>query len=262
MSIDIKKHLKREPQTYKELELYPILALDIDIYEIFLETMCIPKEYIPSREVLRMSYLKYVLFFIQGYANVGVSDNSKKQLFKDKLTCLLEYITRQPVNIVQMIDNVSSNDIEFHYEIYIKNKIYYEHDFDQIREIILEQNGQSLEYIESFNVELEESLKILNNSRKGTPLTDRVLIYSALSHVDISEIAKWTFTEFETKEGVLRAYEEWRIYRPLEASGQIELKGKDKIKSPFEIDEKQRDRYSSILIRADDFNDNLKQFSK
>lgn len=55
----------------------------------------------------------------------------------------------------------------FHYEIYIGEQTFYEYDFDNIRKIILEQNRKSLEYIESFNQELEKSLSTLNQYGKS-----------------------------------------------------------------------------------------------
>ena len=72
----------------------------------------------------------------------------------------------------------------------------------------------------------------------------------------------WTITEFEIKEDILRKYEEWKIYRPLESSGQIEVKSPNKIDNPFEYREKSKDRYESILINADSFERDLKQFAQ
>lgn len=259
MSIDIKKHLRREPQTYRNLEIYPILLLDTDIYEIFLETMCIPKEYIPNKSILKMSYLKYLLFFVQGsYTSDGIDID-----VKEKLTKLLKYVTRKEVYIKQIIDDILESDIEFHYEIYIDDVTYHEYDFDMMRGIILEQNGKSIEYIESFNPELEKSLSFFFRNQGGsTSLYHRILIYSAISNIDISDMVTWTITEFEIKEDILKKYEEWKIYRPLESSGQIEVKSPNKIDNPFEYREKSKDRYESILINADSFERDLKQFAQ
>ena len=259
MSIDIKRHLRREPQIYRNLEIYPILLLDTDIYDIFLEIMCIPKEYIPNKSILKMSYLKYLLFFVQGsYVSEGLDID-----LKAKLTKLLEYVMKKEVYIKQVIDDVLENDIEFHYEIYIDGITYHEYDFDMIRGIMLEQNGKSIEYIESFNPDLEKSLAFFFRQQGGTTsLYHRILIYSAISNMDIAGMVTWTITEFEIKEDILRRYEEWKIYRPLESSGQIEVKSPNKIDNPFEYREKSKDRYESILINADNFEKDLKQFAK
>ena len=49
MSIDLKSLLTRNPQEYKGVQLYPILLIDIDIYQIFVETVCIPKDFLYTR---------------------------------------------------------------------------------------------------------------------------------------------------------------------------------------------------------------------
>lgn len=262
MVIDLTKHLKREPQIYKNLELYPILILDTDIYNLFLETMCAPKDFNVEKDIIKMSYLKYLLFFLQGLYDINTGTGEYSYIYTNKLTVLLEYITRKPVSIKQIIDNFKDDNIIFHYEIYIGDETYYENDFDNIREIILEQNGKNLEYIESYNPELEKTLEFtMRNSPNRAPLQNRIYMYSTITHVDISDMTRWTVSEFEEKENMLRLYEEWRIYKPLEASGKIELKGKDKIPSPFEYEEKSKDRYASILMEVNDFNEQLKQFT-
>lgn len=259
MSIDIRRHLNREPQIYMETELYPILLLDTDIYEIFLETMCIPKEYIPNKSILKMSYLKYLLFFVQG----SFSSEGKDISIKDMVISLFEYITKKNVRIEQIIDDISEGDIDFHYNITIGNRLFCEYDFDEMRKIILEQNGKSVEYIESFNPDLEKSLEfLLGRNGDGTSMYNRIMIYSTMSNMDVQDMVKWTITEFERKEEILKKYEEWKIYRPLEASGQIELKSPNKIDNPFEYREKSKDRYESILINAESFDRDLKQFTK
>lgn len=261
MSIDISKQLKREPQRYGNLELYPILLLDIDIYEIFLETLCIPKDYISEKEVIKMSYLKYLLFFFQGLYDMQSGTGDYTHEYQNKLIKLLEYITRQPVEIQQIIDDIIDDNIMFHYEVYIGEEVLYEYDFDKMREVILEQNGQNLEYIESYHPDLEKSLEVVNKSLNRIPFIHRVLAYSSISNIDLLELAKWTVFEFEEKETLLRTYENWKIYKPLEASGQIELKGKDKIQNPFEYEKKSTNRYDSIMIKLDDFMNDLEQFT-
>ena len=261
MSIDIKKHLNREPQIYGNIKLYPLLLSDIDMYKVFTEIMCIPKNFIYIKEVLKMSYLKYLLFFIQVNTSAN-SNDGKTILYKDQLELFLEYITKEKVVIKQIIDDITSDNIRFHYELYIGENRFYEYDFDNIREIVLEQNGVSLELIESFNPELEKSLDFFNSSKKSVSIIDKIFIYSAISNTNIKDMFDWTITEFKKKEEILRKYEEWKVYRPLEASGQIELRSPNKIDNPFEYIEESRNRYESILISADSFNRDLKQFTK
>lgn len=263
MSIDLKSLLTRNPQEYKGVQLYPILLIDIDIYQIFVETVCIPKDFLYTKEILKMSYLKYILYFIQGRSEISKESGKEVKSYKEMLEVLLRYITKQKVVIKQIIDDISMDDIIFHYEIYIGEQTFYEYDFDNIRKIILEQNGKSLEYIESFNPELEKSLSFfLNQYGKSASLYDRIMIYSTISKTDIIDMSKWTVAEFEIKEDILKKYEEWKVYRPLEASGQIELRAPNKIDNPFEHKEKSKDRYESILINADNFEKDLKQFAK
>jgi len=258
MSIDIKKHLKREPQLYRDIELYPILLFDVDVYQIFLEIMCIPKQYISNKDIMRMSYLKYLLFFIQGTSYVNNVDPTGNAIV-DKLVKLLEYVTHKDICIIKKYYDYKD---DFYYEIYIGDRLISEYEFEEIREIVLEQNGQSVEYIESFDPELEKVLNFTNKGGSGSSLNDRIFIYTTITNVDMDNMSNWTITEFEKKEKLLKIYEEWKVYKPLEASGQIEIKAPGKIESPFEYSENKKSRYDSILINADDFEKDLKQFSE
>lgn len=263
MTFDVYKDIKREPQIYRDIELYPIMLFDYEYYEIFANTMCIPKDYIPNKKIMKMSYLKYLLFIVAGSIN---HDCDSEYDLKSDLERLLEYITKKQVMIKQFIDSIEGDDIRMHYDVYIGDNKYTEYDFDMMREIILVQNGKSLEYIESFNQELEESLAFFNKSNnKLIPLKNRIYIYSTISNTSISEMEKWTYCEFEERENILKIYEEWKIYKPLEASGQISYKSsKDTTKSPFDYTPKSNDRYSEILINVDDMmkDTGMEQFAK
>lgn len=223
------------------IELYPVKLFDFEMFEIFQQIMCLPKDYIYEKQIMKMSYLKFLLAVLQ---NVYSKDFDFKQLVES----FLNYITKQICHVVEVVDDIKDQDIIFHYEVYIGEVILTEIDFDNIRKIVLEQNGSSLEFIESFNPQLQESLDFFNRNSKAPDILEKIDIYTVISKIDESQMREWTRAEFERKYTKLGIYENWKIFQPLVSSGQIELKGSNKLLDPFDQVKVSKDRYEAILV--------------
>lgn len=223
------------------IELHPVKLFDFEMFETFQQVMCLPKDYIYDKQIMKMSYLKFLLAVLQ---KVYSNEYDFKQLVEN----FLSYITREDCHVVEVVDDIQDKDIIFHYEIYVGDIILTETDFENIRKIVLEQNGSSLEFIESFNPQLQESLDFFNRNSVSPEILEKIDIYTVISKVDESQMQEWTRAEFERKYTKLGIYENWKIFQPLVSSGQIELKGSNKILDPFDQVKVPKDRYEAILI--------------
>jgi len=230
------------PQEYKGLKIYPIKIKDIEIQNLFYRNFAYPKNYIPDKNILKMSYLKFLLYIVQR----GVDAEDKgKELLK-----LLKYLFRE-------------DDIEFNYkeikdsddfDIVIKtgDVSITESDFEDIRAISLEQNGLSLEYVESYNPELEDKLAFINKDAPNVNFADEVFTFCSMMKKTLPEIENYTIYQFRNQMEKLITLHDYDVYRPLEVSGQISIKG-GQIKHYLYNSKKSSGRYDSVLISKDEF---------
>jgi len=244
------------PQKYKTLDLHPLMLRDFDMQDIFYKVFAYPKNYVPNIEVIKMSYMKYIFFIVQSNVNKDGHE------MMDWTIEILKYITKKDVGLeVQTSDDIKTFD-DLNIRIKIGEEYFTENDFENIREVVLEQNGLSIEYVEAYNVELEQKLAFVNRSELD--LSDEVSIFCSMSNFSMVEIMdKYTLYQFKEHFERKCILENFNMYKPLEVSGQIKLKN-------GEIDHyfyhsKRKGRYDSILISKDEFvskNDELFNDSK
>ena len=236
------------PQVYKGVKFHPILLKDVFYKDIIYSTFGIPKNHIQDAMILRMSYLKFLLWV----AERGVTN--KDNTFENKLKKFLRYCTKEEEIKISFKEDIT-HPIEterIQLSIHIGDTVFTEHEFDNVREIILEQNGVGIEYVEAYNGDLEKILSNqTRNSEISTSLGDEVFTLCCMLGVPIQAIENYTMHQFQShlRRGVLLA--DYYVYRPLEASGQITLK-KGEIKH-FLAGLPDMGRYDSILVREDIF---------
>lgn len=231
-------------QTFKEINLCPILIQDGDYYNLMNWLLTYPKHIIKDKDIIKMSYLKFLIACF-GEDPDRMIEEIKKLLF---------YITK--AERIQFSRSFG-NDIRFIDFYFIIDDVKIdEYDFDCIREIILEQNGLSIEYVNDFNQELEVRLhRHQQGSRNGT---FEELLFSLCTYlrktVNDESIRSLTFYQFYQQLKRINILFDYEIYRPLEASGQIEFKH-DKLKHWLEHSE-DKGRYSDILISKEKYMQN------
>ena len=125
-----------------------------------------------------------------------------------------------------------------------------EEEFENLREIILEQNGSDIDWVNQYDPSLEESLQWV---QKEYPLTfsDQIFTLSALFRSLPKEIGEWTLyqlVDMFDRTIILKQYE---LYEPLIVSGQVKMKS-GKLQS-YLYHKKKRDRYDSILMSQEEF---------
>jgi len=246
----VKKNYREEndifgsPQEYNGLKLYPLLLKELYFQQLFYNVFSQPKKYIPAPEIKNMSYLKYILFVVQA----GINKDGTE--IYDSITEILKHITRKDVSIQSKFISDSDKIEDIVIRIKIGENYYTEDDFDNIREIVLEQNGSSIDYVEGFIPDLEKKLSFVNRSSE-LDMKDEMFIFCCLIGRTINEIESYTLYQFKEHFERICVFKNFEMYKPLESSGQIKLKSGE-IKHYF-YHSKKGGRYDSILIPKDNF---------
>ena len=236
-----------KPQTFKGINFYPIKTSQTKLKELLFRLFCIPKKYIQDIQIVKMSYLKFMIH--AGFAASGMNQAE----FLSELTLFLEEITKSENVVLAFNREDNPKDLrEVKWHILLDSARISESDFDIIREIVLVQNGLSLRYIEDYNPQLEEKLSIKNKLSSLFTFKDQVFVLASFSNKTTVEIGEYTMYQFKHHLARVLAIQEYSLYRPLEASGQIKLDGGAKIANFYHLADVEG-RYDSILINKDEF---------
>ena len=243
------------PQIYRDIKFYPLKISDTEYLDLFYKIFQYPKNYIPNKEIIKMSYLKFLTQVIQ-----ASTDPQGKQI-EEGIVKILKYITKKD-NIEfswGLPDQVDIGDLDGLLEkilisIKIEDKVFTEQDFDVIREIVLVQNGLSTDYIESYNPELEKYLEFENRRFGDLSFEDEIWILCSLLGKTIHEIESYTIYQFRKHLERMMLLHNYDMYSPLEVSGQISSKdGKEIVKHFMTHFDESAGRYGSILVKQDAF---------
>jgi hypothetical protein len=258
MNNTVKQYYKKEndkkglPQEYKGVLFYPIRIDDEQLYEIMSSLLTYNQMSIANKEILKMSYLKFMLHVMQS------QEYNKDVQILDKLKELLKYITRcNCLEILYMSHFDTWNDIknmnDFRIIIKIKDKQFDENDFNNIREIILEQNDISIDYVNEFDPTLEESLIIFYKSFESATFEEQQFSFCAYMKILITsvEFKSLTFYQFKKHMERIHLLLNYELLHPLVSSGQISFKT-GKLES-WISHIPNKSRYSDILIEKGKF---------
>lgn len=254
---DSKKDLWGEPQVYKLVKFHPIKLKDSHLQNLYLKIFQHPKTFIQEKSILKSSYLKYLIYFVQNW----IKPDGRE--IQDGLIEFLKAITQSEkveiyirlINLTELQRQTQDFGLEnILISITINGVIFSEEDFDIVREIILRQNGLSTRYIEEYNPELEKHLQYLNSKSDGLTLEDEVIVFSVMMKKTYDEIGNYTLYQYRNSMERLILLHNFELFKPLEVSGQIFTKDKREIvKSYLSSLDRKMGRYSSILIDKDEF---------
>lgn len=229
------------PQSYKGIKFFPIKMKDIVTKSMFYQLLFHPKNYIPDREIIKMSYLKFLMFVIhQNYKAIDPTIDTRENLLT-----LLKNITK--------IDKVKYQLDDKKINIVIGETIFDEYEFENVRAIILEQNGSSVEYIEEYNPDLEKKMSFMNRSLQDVDNKDEMYSFCALTKMSEEEAGERTLYQFKCRFEREMLVKEYDLFKPLEVSGQISSKSGREIFKHYLSHIPHSGRYSSILIDKDQF---------
>lgn len=248
-----------KPQIYRGVEFYPIIVSDTKTRDLFYKYVCMPKNHFTDINIIRMSYLKFILFFVALKTTIDSGQKDDISFFRNVERTLKEF--QEFLSLITHNKDVSIDcgwnfDVEKIREQKIVIKIgsvnFTESDFETLRELILVQNGMTLKSIEEYNPELEAKLAIRNQLRGEVTFTDNIFVLCSLLKKTPAEIENCTLYQLKRLLTRLNRIQEYELYKPLEVSGQISFKNGDTIKDYMHIDEP-TGRYDSIRINKDEF---------
>jgi hypothetical protein len=233
-----------DPQEYKGIKFYPIKLMDLHTQNLLYALLCYPKNHIPDKDILKMSYLKFLIFVIS--KNNKISEDT----IRFKIVELLRLITREiNIDIEWVWQDLKKRGTNMGvFKISINDVELSENDFDIIREIVLAQNNIRLEYIEEYNPELEKKMHIAKDYDNIPNFEEEIFIFCAMAGVLVSEIKDYTLYQFKSHLSRLYSLIEYKSFKPLEISGQISSKSGAEIIKHYFTHNKRTGRYDSILI--------------
>jgi hypothetical protein len=238
-----------DSQEYKGIKFYPLKLKDSEYIKLFYKLFLYPKNHIPERRIVKESYLKFLLFEV-----------NPEQDFEKTVKIIidfLKFVTKSKNIIFDYWNNEAIEDPLFalNIKLIIDGTEFFETDFDNIREILLEQNGTWIEYIEEYNPDLEVSLRFINKSTLDLDLKDEIFTFAALLKVPINqlEIKDMTLYQLKNEIEILMRIKDYDLIKPLEVSGQIKAKNGGEIIKHYFSHIYKAGRYSSILLNKDEF---------
>jgi len=260
---DKTKDVWGEPQVYRGIKFYPLKIRDIEYQKWFNFFFTYPKDSVPDRDIIRMSYLKFATFILQGTL-VSQTDENYYLLFD-----FLNHITHSDIVVEGIIlplqklgympfkkilnlvlyHGIELKDISL--KININGIEFYEDGFDDIREIILEQNGLSIEYVNEYNSDLEKKMSFFSNNSNSITVEDELFSFCSLLGITIQEAGEYTIFQYKKHMKRMVVLMDYKLYKPLEVVGQIKVKGGG-IKHYLSHFGKEG-RYDAIFMKKDEF---------
>lgn len=240
-----------DAREYKNIKIYPFLMKDYEMFEDLISLLLIDKNSIPNINIIKMSYLKFLLFVLPEF-----KDNNGKIVFEnvfDKFKNFCKYIFKTEKCFLQFKNNQIS--------LNINNKIFNEEDFDKIKKIILNQNAIP-EIDDKLHPDLraaiKESMEFLAKrqmNNEGT-IEDQIISYRCITHEKYDDIKQLTIYQFRKEIQRLNLIQDYRIYKTAELSGFVSFNHP----IPHWTSHISNDKYDGILMDKKEFENKINNF--
>jgi len=247
------------PQSYKGIKFHPLKISDeIQINE-FNKLFSYPKSATNDNPVIyKMSFLKFLIYVLPYL----LGENKENIDFREDLRIFLAYVTKTDVEDIELSSRNRDDRIDDQIEnliisLYIgeDSEIFTEADFSIIRDIILQQNGSSTEYVEAYRPELEKDLQFAMRNIEKYNFSDQIFSFAALFNKTMEEIKDCTLFQMKNLLDSKGAVETYRMQTiPLTEVGK-EYDVKHYMKNL-----KIRGRYDEILQTVDEFKEDTSYF--
>lgn len=236
-----------KPQEYKGIYFRPLKIYEEKEYEFISNVLTYNKDMIDGTYI-KMSYLKFIL------TQLNYEDGKEIAIL---LQDFLSHITGE-VAVIYYEENKNIPATKFlthlTFTLEIRNVKFTEYEFDKIREILIEQNGISLKYIQEFDPTLEESLMFIRRNHKGGNFEEQIFSMCTYFRKTVNELLETTtFYQFFKYLERARIQLDYELFKPLEKSGQITFKDKNAEIMDWLSHIPERGRYDDILIKKDTF---------
>jgi len=235
------------PQVYKGLEFHPIKIKDMQYLNSFYSLFAYPKNYVADKDVIKMSYLRFI---------IAISENRDAAI--KKMESFFKYATRkEAVKIETTFLNPKEKPTPENTQvgIVIDGVEITEWEFEELREIILEQNGSSIEYVNQYHPELEEKL-LRSHGSSDITFDDQIFTLAVLMRKNPGEIGEYTIFQLQNIFDRMTTLKQFDLYQPLLATGEIKMQGGEL--RHYLYHRSKTGRYEDILIDSNKFMDKNK----
>ena len=245
------------PQEYKNIKFYPLKISEESQINIFNKLFSYPKSATNDNPVFyKMSYLKFVIYVLPYL----LDKNEEGINFSEDLKAFLAYVTKTDIEDIEFTSRNRDEKIEnLVISLYIgeDSEIFTESDFSIIREIILQQNGSSIDYVEGYRPELEKDLQFATRNMEKYNFSDQIFSFAALFNKTMEEIKDCTLFQMKNLLDSKGAIESYRMQTiPLTEVG------KDYDVKHYMKNLKTRGRYDEILKTVDEFKEETSYFKQ
>lgn len=208
---------------YNGFRITPVKMANYRIFSYVIESFKLPKNRIPDKKILKMSYLRYLIEEYQKTDELIISN------FMLVFNLSLDDEQFENLKLVQ------SNIDGLYYLTCISEKesiIIDEYKFEELRLLMLKINGMSdVDY--SISKETEDlinknrdDMRKMGGNAQMVDIEDMIDSYHVVGKFSYSEIAEEPIYKFFKNIKRLLLVDNWTIYRPLELSGKIKIKHK------------------------------------
>ena len=235
-------YIRGLPQYLKGIPVYPVKMKDALAFYDSVVILNLDKNKTDDVEILKMSYLKYLLLLCA------------HEEFLGKFTTLLKLIFRtEDISIEQ-------NEKGKFFLVVDGCRRLSEFDFNNLKVVIAEQNMIGLDD-ENMNPELKQALKeaeefYSKRGNKPAPFSQRVLAYEYEMKKDLEEIMNMTIYHFNSSLEVVNHIKQSDILQQARFAGMKQFKDEEKLPTWLSAIEKNKD--NPLLLNADKLTKDMK----
>ena len=242
------------PQKYKNIEFYPLKISEDKYIRLFNKLFSYPQIAVSINDptVHKMSYLKFLIYILPYI----MGEQDECGTFEQELKEFLAHITKTDIEDIEFSSRNEGAPIEnLLISLFIGEEIFTEAEFANIREIVLQQNGSSVDYVESYSSNLEKDLIFATRNMEQYSFNDQIFTFASLLKKGIGELKNCTLFQMRNLLDSMGAIETYRMQTiPLTHVGK-KYDFKHYMKTL-----KVRGRYDDILQDVNSFKENTSYF--
>lgn len=208
-----------EPVDYKGLKIYPVTLKDYLLFGFAVGCLLDDKNSIPDAKIISMSYLDYM-----------ISTSNEKNGNVERFVSLLNICMKEKIENVKY-----TKDEKEKYTLFIGNIEIKGEDFDNIKEIILEQNliekpDYSIQKELREKIEEGKRLRSRLGGHKMASFEDQVVALSVATGMPLGEIYTMTYRKFVKSISRMDLLIHYKIFLQSSMSGMVTFKDTSFIK--------------------------------
>ena len=236
-----------EPVPYKNIKLYPVKVKDHDTFYRSINCLTLEKNSVPDMKILKMSYLEYLY-------HLHIENKEIDYLL------LLDYLLKLCLKLDE------KEEIEYRFDkskpvFKIGETVYNSSDFEEIRDIICEQNlidrpDETIQKEIRDKMEEARLMKARANGNKPAPFEDTILCLVASTNMSLDQVYELPLRKFIKLLQRVDAKLHYQIYQTAALSGMVEFKDKTILRH-WMSDLNKENKNDDVLLGFDKINEKI-----